>query len=71
MVFSDMSGIEAIQNLRYAARAMELAREVSGIDLAPSFLGWLDKAHSNKPEEGSGREIYIRHVKNGFVPAEN
>ncbi len=69
--FSDISGIEAIQNLRYAARAMELAREVSGIDLAPSFLGWLDKAHSNKPEEGSGREIYIRHVKNGFVPAEN
>lgn len=61
--FSDISGIEAVQNLRYAARAIELAHEVSGIELEPEFLNALAEAVSNKPEEGTGKEIYLKYVK--------
>lgn len=64
--FSDISGIEAIQNLRYAARAIELAREVSGIELEAQFLEKLSEAESNKIEEGTGRDIYLKKAKSGF-----
>ncbi len=66
--FSDISGIEAVQNMRYAARAIELAQEVSGTDPEPKFLEWLSYAKSNIPSNGTGRDIYLKnvlHMKNG------
>ncbi len=42
--FAHLSGIEAAQNLRYAARALELAREAAGMDLEDGFLARLRRA---------------------------
>lgn len=61
--FDDISGIEAIQIMRYAARAMELAREVSGKDLEPTYLQFLEEAKSNLPQFANGARIYEMFVK--------
>ena len=50
--FDDISGIETVQIMRYAARAMQLALEVSGQDLEPRFLEMLEKAPGNVFENG-------------------
>lgn len=63
--FSDISGIETIQILQYAARAMELAKEVSGIELENIFLEKLAAAKSNVPEYTNGKELYLRRVRKG------
>ncbi|MBI5631697.1 MAG: DUF3536 domain-containing protein [Elusimicrobia bacterium] len=65
--FSDIAGLEAVQNLKYAHRAMELARELSreNCDWEPEFLERLKEAPSNDPELKNGAEVYRRLV----VPA--
>src|SRR3989440_13056933 len=66
--FDDIAGIETIQILRYAARAIELA----GADaprLEAGVLERLARAHSNEPGEGTGRDVYLNHVKRR-VPVE-
>ncbi len=60
--FSDISRIETIQILGYAARGIELARGVSGKDLTEGFLEFLAEAESNVEGEGSGADIYRRRV---------
>ena len=62
--FSDISGIETIQILQYAARAIELAKEVSGIDLEEKFLEGLAEAKSNLKKYSDGRDLYMKEVKN-------
>ena len=60
--FDDIAGIETIQILRYAARAIELA----GADAARLEAGVLERlarAQSNAPAEGTGRDVYVNHVK--------
>lgn len=60
--FDDIAGIEAVQILRYAARAIELA----GADASPLEVGLLERlarADSNEPGAGSGRDIYLDRVK--------
>ena len=61
--FSDISGIETIQILEYAARAIELAKESSGIDIENEFLDKLSEAKSNFPEYSDGRDLYLKKVK--------
>jgi alpha-amylase/alpha-mannosidase (GH57 family) len=61
--FDDLSGIEAVQNLLYASRALQLARDVFGIDLEPAFIDYLQQARSNLPERGDGRQIYETLVR--------
>ena len=66
--FDDVAGIETIQILRYAARAIELA----GADaprLEGGVLERLARAQSNEPGEGNGRDVYLHHVKRR-VPVE-
>ncbi|MDE2293475.1 MAG: DUF3536 domain-containing protein, partial [Elusimicrobia bacterium] len=60
--FNDLAGLETVQILRYAARAIELAKEVGGPDLSEAFVAALAKARSNDPEEGDGRRLYERRV---------
>jgi len=61
--FDDVSGIEAVQVLKYAARALQLAREVGGpADLEDRFVRRLAAAPSNVPELGSADVIYRRQV---------
>jgi alpha-amylase/alpha-mannosidase (GH57 family) len=61
--FEDLSGIETVQILRYAARAIELAGEVSGQWFEDKFLEKLAEARSNIEELGNGADIYKRSVK--------
>ena len=61
--FNDLSGIETIQVLQYAGRAVQLAEDLSGESIEDGFLERLARAHSNRGEAGSGRDIYERSVR--------
>lgn len=61
--FAEISGLETIQVLRYAARAIQLARDAIGLDLEPAFENALARAPSNRPALGNGRRAYERLVK--------
>lgn len=61
--FSEISGIETTQIMKYAARAIQLAADFSDKDLETKFLKILDKAHSNIPGFGSGKDVYEKFVK--------
>jgi alpha-amylase/alpha-mannosidase (GH57 family) len=60
--FNDVSGIETVQVLQYAGRAVQLARSLFGVDLEPGFLDRLELAESNLSAHGNGRSIYEQHV---------
>lgn len=60
--FSDLSGIETIQNLAYAVRAIELYSPFTGEELLKSFLENIGSAQSNIAEQGSGRELVEKNV---------
>ena len=47
--FAEISGLETVQMLAYAARAIQLAREVTGLELESGFLERLAEAPSNLP----------------------
>ena len=61
--FDDVSGIEPIQVMQYAAKALELHREITGEDLDGTLLGILETAKSNDPAYGDGRKVYEIHVR--------
>jgi alpha-amylase/alpha-mannosidase (GH57 family) len=61
--FEELSGIETVQVIQYAGRAIQLCRETTGNDLEPQFLEHLSRAHSNLPEMGDGRNIFNKFVK--------
>ncbi|MFB3907520.1 MAG: DUF3536 domain-containing protein [Candidatus Eisenbacteria bacterium] len=60
--FDDIGGIEAQQNLMYAARAIELAQPFTRVGLEERLLGFLVEARSNVPEIGTGADIWKRWV---------
>lgn len=60
--FNEISGIETIQILQYAARAIQLAESESNAKLEQAFLNDLDHAKSNLPEMGTGKDIYQRYI---------
>jgi alpha-amylase/alpha-mannosidase (GH57 family) len=61
--FNDLAGIETVQVLRYAARLVDLFEEVGEPAPLDRFLAVLGEARSNRPEEGSGADIWRRHVE--------
>ena len=66
--FDDISGIETVQVISYASRAMQLASEIFPAGspaqlLEENFLSRLQEAKSNDPAQVDGREIYLRRVK--------
>ena len=61
--FDEISGIEAVQNMQYASRAMQIANEVSGVDLEPDYVKILERASSNIPEIKNGAQVYRMFVK--------
>ncbi len=64
--FDDISGIETVQVIAYAARVLQLARQVFGRQadsLEPAFIGRMAQAHSNVPSQGDGARIYRRCVE--------
>jgi alpha-amylase/alpha-mannosidase (GH57 family) len=63
--FDDISGIETVQVIAYAARVLQLAREVFGeqaAPLEPALLARLAEAHSNVASAGDGAKIYKEQV---------
>jgi len=65
--FDDLSGIETVQVIQYAGRALQLAGQLFPEDLATPFLNLLAQARSNLPEHGDGRSIYERYVQPAMV----
>jgi len=65
--FNDLAGIETVQILRYAGRVAQLARELFGASVEPELLRRLEKAKSNAPAEGTGRDLYERLVRPSIV----
>ncbi len=61
--FDDISGIESIQVLSYAANAMQTTWELAGLDLEPDFLTSLGQAASNNPTLKNGANVYKKFVK--------
>jgi len=67
--FDDISGLETIQILQYAARAMQLAKEAGGVNYEDKFLEHLKLAKSNIPEMENGKTIYNLRVRPVMVSA--
>jgi len=65
--FDDISNIETTQVIQYAARAIQLHRDVSGRDLEAEYVGMLAAAKSNIPEIGDGVRAYDLFVKPAVV----
>ncbi len=65
--FSEISGIETVQIMKYAARVMQLMKSFVKKDLEARFLEILDEAKSNLEEYGSGRDVYERFVRPSIV----
>lgn len=61
--FSDISGIEPIQILKYAARVIDLMKQLGLPSVREQFLEILATAKSNRPELGNGADIYRRFVE--------
>jgi alpha-amylase/alpha-mannosidase (GH57 family) len=61
--WEDISRIESVQVLRYAARGMELAAEVTGVDLEPEFIRMLAAAPSNDARFKTGSQVYLALAK--------
>ncbi|WP_242340713.1 DUF3536 domain-containing protein [Anaeromyxobacter sp. SG66] len=61
--FAELSGIETVQVMKYAARAIQLVRDASGVDLEPAFVEALARAPSNVPALGDGRRVYESLVR--------
>ncbi len=61
--FDDPSGLETVQVLKHAARAIDLAERALGLELEEGFLERLAEVKSNRPEVGDGRWIYEHWVR--------
>ncbi|MFW6140746.1 MAG: DUF3536 domain-containing protein, partial [Acidobacteriota bacterium] len=61
--FDDVSGIETVQVIQYAARALQIAQDISGKDYETDFVEGLKKASSNIPENKNGAHVYEKFVK--------
>ncbi|HPJ36174.1 MAG TPA: DUF3536 domain-containing protein [Spirochaetota bacterium] len=61
--FDEISGLESVQVMLYAARAMQLAAEVSGLNLEETFIKLLENAPSNYYAYENGADVYEKLVK--------
>jgi len=72
--FDDISGLETTQNLKYAGRAIQLAKKIdptgSGEKVENILLERLREAKSNLTEFGDGASIYRRFIGASMVDAE-
>ncbi len=65
--FDELSGLETVQVIMYAGRAVQLAGELSDRDVEGPFLEQLALAKSNIPNHKDGRHIYEKWVKPASV----
>ncbi len=67
--FSDLSGIETRQVLRYAGRLVDQLRELEEPDHEARFLEQLAEAKSNIAERGNGADLYRAATKSSRTTA--
>ena len=60
--FSEISGLEPVQNMKYAAKAIQLYDPSLAREHTEHFLKILAKAESNLKEQGNGKIIYSRYT---------
>jgi alpha-amylase/alpha-mannosidase (GH57 family) len=60
--FDELSGIETVQVMQYASRALQLSEHLSGNGKTETFLQKLAEARSNIAEHGDGRQVYEKFV---------
>lgn len=60
--FDEISGIETVQIMQYAARAAQLNKQISGVDLEPELIKRLEAAPSNIRDLKNGAVVYQRFV---------
>ncbi len=65
--FDELSGIETVQVIHYAGRAIQLAEEMLRQPVEEDFLIALQDAQSNIPAMGDGRALYDRTVRDARV----
>jgi len=61
--FDEISGLETVQILQYAARAIQLAKETSEVSLEEAFINLLERVPSNIPDFNNGAKVYELLVK--------
>jgi len=61
--FDDLSGLETVQVIMYAGRALQLAQRLFPDHREEGFREMLQAAKSNLPEFGDGAQIFDRFVK--------
>ena len=61
--FDDISNVETVQIIQYAARTIELVRDLGGADLEPEFLRILAEARSNVRMHKNGAFVYETLVR--------
>ncbi|MDD2541555.1 MAG: DUF3536 domain-containing protein [Desulfuromonadaceae bacterium] len=65
--FDELSGLETVQIIQYAGRALQLAERYCTQSIEAEFLERLSLAGSNIPEQGNGADIYEKHVKPAMI----
>lgn len=65
--FDELSGLETVQIIQYAGRALQLAQDIFEDNREIRFLELLQRAESNIPKHGNGRRIYEKFVKPSMV----
>jgi alpha-amylase/alpha-mannosidase (GH57 family) len=65
--FDEISGIETVQVMMYAARVMQLAKQVLGLDFENNYTKILEQAPSNIPEFENGAKTYALLVKTAVI----
>jgi alpha-amylase/alpha-mannosidase (GH57 family) len=68
--FDELSGVETVQVIHYAGRALRLAQEWTGAGMESEFLAHLKLAKSNLPEQGDGARMYEKWVIPAYVDIE-
>ncbi|GAF89293.1 unnamed protein product, partial [marine sediment metagenome] len=61
--FDEITGIETIQIMYYAACAIQKARELWGMDFETDYMNILEQAQGNDPEFSNGKIVYQKFVQ--------
>ncbi len=72
--FDEISGIETVQVIQYACRAIQLSKQLTDRDLDGEFQARLEQAPSNVPMYGDGANVYRKLVlpsKTNLSPRRN
>ena len=65
--FDEVTGIETVQDIFYAARSIQLAHSIDGKDRETRFVELLEEAPSNIKEYGNAANAYRAFVKPGVL----